>query len=126
LRQKAGTKIAVSTELYKAIVDVVDMRMNEIRVHREDFDDLKSLVKNLTSSQNEFTKAQARTEKELKNLARQPGRLSERLGGSPEDLSYDVLPGCLENIIRLKSTSWAGIISPSMVSLLKSKFSEKA
>jgi len=44
----------------------------------------------------ELAQAQQRTERELRMLARQVGGLSERLGGSLEDLSYDVLPACLD------------------------------
>lgn len=44
----------------------------------------------------ELAQAQQGTERELRLLARQVGGLSERLGGSLEDLSYDVLPACLE------------------------------
>ena len=53
-------------------------------------------VEALAQSQQELAQAQKRTEKELRNLARQVGGLSDRMGGSLEDLSYDVLPACIE------------------------------
>ena len=53
-------------------------------------------VEGLAQSQQELAQAQKRTEKELRNLARQVGGLSDRMGGSLEDLSYDVLPACIE------------------------------
>ena len=53
-------------------------------------------VESLAQSQQELAQAQKRTEKELRNLARQVGGLSDRMGGSLEDLSYDVLPACIE------------------------------
>jgi uncharacterized protein YukE len=53
-------------------------------------------VEGLAQSQQELAQAQNRTEKELRNLARQVGGLSDRMGGSLEDLSYDVLPACIE------------------------------
>ena len=53
-------------------------------------------VEDLAQSQQELAQAQKRTEKELRNLARQVGGLSDRMGGSLEDLSYDVLPACIE------------------------------
>jgi len=53
-------------------------------------------VEELAQSQQELAEAQKRTEKELRNLARQVGGLSDRMGGSLEDLSYDVLPACIE------------------------------
>jgi DNA repair exonuclease SbcCD ATPase subunit len=46
--------------------------------------------------------AQLKTEKQLKNLAQQVGALSEKLGGSLEDLSYDVLPACLEKYYQIE------------------------
>lgn len=53
-------------------------------------------VEELTRSQQELAQAQKRTEKEIRNLTRQVGGLSDRIGGSLEDLSYDVLPTCIE------------------------------
>ena len=53
-------------------------------------------VEGLAQSQQELAQAQKRTEKEIRNLARQVGGLSDRMGGSLEDLSYDVLPACIE------------------------------
>jgi len=50
----------------------------------------------------ELAQAQTKTEKALKNLARQVGGLSERLGGSLEDISYDVLPACLEKYYQVE------------------------
>ena len=37
--------------LYKTIVEVVDMRVKEIKVTSNDFEDLKSIVKNLAEAQ---------------------------------------------------------------------------
>lgn len=51
--------------------------------------------------------AQRRTEKQVKNLAQQVGGLSEKLGGSLEDLSYDVLPACLEKYYQIEVDSLA-------------------
>jgi hypothetical protein len=52
----------ITTELYKAIVAIVDDRVREIRVTREDFDDLKQVVR-------ELAQAQTRTEQRLDRLA---------------------------------------------------------
>ena len=59
-------------------------------------EELAQAQQNLAQSHQELVQAQQRTERELRLLARQVGGLSERLGGSLEDLSYDVLPACLE------------------------------
>jgi len=50
----------------------------------------------------ELAEAQAKTEKAVKNLAQQVGGLSERIGGSLEDLSYDILPACLEKYYQVE------------------------
>lgn len=50
----------------------------------------------------ELAQAQARTEDAVKALARQVGGLSEKLGGSLEDLSYDVLPACIEKYYQIE------------------------
>ncbi|MDZ7263366.1 MAG: hypothetical protein ONB16_02195, partial [candidate division KSB1 bacterium] len=49
-----------------------------------------------------LAEAQLQTEKQLKNLAQQVGGLSDKLGGSLEDLSYDVLPACLEKYYQIE------------------------
>ena len=60
-----------------------------------DFNELKSIVKELAD-------AQKRTEKELRNLARQVGGLSEAFGGSLEDFALDLVPELLEKSWNLK------------------------
>ncbi len=102
----------------------IEERLKDQLPTREDFSELKSIVQELAKSQGrtekrveelaqaqgrtekrveglaqsqqELAQAQKRTEKELRNLARQVGGLSDRMGGSLEDLSYDVLPACIE------------------------------
>lgn len=101
-------------ETKRTLVGLIDSRIEEKLKDqlptREDFSELKSIVQELAKaqgrtekrleglaqSQQELAQAQKRTEKELRNLARQVGGLSDRMGGSLEDLSYDVLPACIE------------------------------
>jgi len=110
-----------SPEAKRALIGLIDNRIEEKLKDRlptrEDFSELRSIVQELAQSQKEFAQAQqelaqaqgrtekrveelaqaqGRTEKELRNLARQVGGLSDRFGGSLEDLSYDVLPACIE------------------------------
>lgn len=113
----------IPKDFYNTIVEMVDMRVREIKVTRTDFEDLKSIVRNLAEAQartelkvedlveaqarterrvEELAEAQIRTEKELKNLIKQVGGLSEKLGGSLEDLSYDVLPACIEKYYQVE------------------------
>jgi len=108
-------------EAKRTLIGLIDRRIEEKLKDRlptrEDFSELKSIVQELAQSQQELAQAQGRTEKrveglaqsqhelaqaqkrtekELRNLARQVGGLSDRMGGSLEDVSYDVLPACIE------------------------------
>jgi flagellar biosynthesis GTPase FlhF len=60
----------ITSELYKAIVAIVDDRVREIRVTREDFDDLKQVVR-------ELAQAQTRTEQRLDRLTEKIEELAE-------------------------------------------------
>jgi hypothetical protein len=62
----------ITAELYRAIVTIVDDRVREIRVTREDFDRLTQTVAQLAQ-------AQARTEQRLEELAQAQARTEERL-----------------------------------------------
>ena len=69
--QKINNKI--TPELYKAIVAIVDERMKEFHIPREDFHELKGIVKRLAQ-------AQARTEEAVERLAQAQARTEERVG----------------------------------------------
>ena len=81
------TVTGMTAELYKAVVAVVDERMREIRVTREDFDALRDAVSGLAQAQartetrlGELAQAQARTEARLEELAQAQARTETRLG----------------------------------------------
>lgn len=59
----AETLEGISSKVYRAIVTVVDHRMLEIKVTRQDFDELKGVVR-------ELAEAQKRTETEIRELAK--------------------------------------------------------
>lgn len=97
----------VLPETRDALISLIDQRVQQKLGDKfptkEDFSELKGITKDLAQAQQrtelrveELAQAQQRTERELRMLARQVGGLSEKLGGSLEDLSYDVLPACLE------------------------------
>jgi len=107
----------ITAELYEALIAVVDERVKEIRVTREDFSELKGIVTELAHSHNELrgavtelahshnelrgavkdlAQAQARTEKAVANLAHQVGRMSDTIGYWLEDLGQWVLPAYFE------------------------------
>jgi len=74
-----GALNELTPELYRIIISIVDMRIEEIRVTRKDFDKLKAAVENLTVAQQELTKAQIRTEQRLEKLAQAQERTEMRL-----------------------------------------------
>ena len=67
---------AVTSEAYRTIVTIVDDRMQEIKVTRQDFDELKGVIKELAEAQKrtetrveELAEAQKRTETRIEELA---------------------------------------------------------
>ena len=74
-----GETAAITPELYNAIVTIVDGRMKEFQVSREDFSELRAIV-------TELAEAQTKTEEALKELATQMGKLSDNIGFSLEDV----------------------------------------
>ncbi len=117
-----GETAAITPELYNAIVTIVDDRTKEIRVTREDFNELRAIVTDLASAQRELAhaqakteervggledaverlaQAQAKTEEALKELAMQVGKLSDNIGFSLEDVAKVVLPGYLERHLHI-------------------------
>ncbi len=117
-----GETAAIAPELYNAIVTIVDDRTKEIRVTREDFNELRAIVTDLASAQRELAhaqakteervgrledaverlaQAQAKTEEALKELAMQVGKLSDNIGFSLEDMAKVVLPGYLERHLHI-------------------------
>ncbi len=61
-----GTELSLTGDLYKAIVTIIDERVREIRVTREDFDTLTGAVRQLAE-------AQARTEARAGRAGGSPG-----------------------------------------------------
>ncbi len=83
----------ITGEVYKTIVKIVDERMKGIRVTREDFNDLKAIVKDLAKAQEkaeerlarledavaELAEAQRRTEEKVEELAEAQKRTEEKV-----------------------------------------------
>ena len=76
----------ISSELYKAIVTVVDDRVRDIKVTRQDFDELKGVVRELVEAQKrtegrveELVEAQKRTEIRVEELAEAQKRTEIRV-----------------------------------------------
>lgn len=93
--------IGLTAEMYRAVVTIVGELVKDIRVTREDFNELKGVVQ-------ELAQAQARTEQQIEklvqaqqNLAQQVGVLSDNIGYGLEDIARVVLPGYLERHLGL-------------------------
>jgi chemotaxis protein histidine kinase CheA len=76
----------LTAEMYQAIVTIVDERVKEIRVTREDFNALQGAVQELAQAQartgqwvHELAQAQARTEQRMAELAQAQARTEQRV-----------------------------------------------
>jgi len=86
-----ATGQGITAELFKTIVTIVDQRIGEIKVAREEFDSLRAVVTDLAKAQagterpltslttrvEELTEAQAKTEARLDSLATRVEELAE-------------------------------------------------
>ncbi|MCK4736734.1 MAG: hypothetical protein KAT65_30040 [Methanophagales archaeon] len=72
-----GETAAITPELYNTIVTIVDDRTKDIRVSREDFNELRSIVTDLASAQRELAHAQAKTEERVGRLEDAVERLAQ-------------------------------------------------
>jgi hypothetical protein len=87
--------VGLTAEMYRAVITIVDERVKEIRVTREDFNELKGVVQELAQAQArteqrmgslervilELAQAQTRTEQRVEELAQAQARTEERVGG---------------------------------------------
>ncbi len=76
----------LTAEMYRAVVAIVEERVKEIRVTREDFNALTGAVQELAQAQarteqrvEELAQAQARTEQRVEELAQAQARTEERV-----------------------------------------------
>jgi len=109
MKASKGQGIKITSALKKKIIEIVDERIREAHVTREDFSELKSIVKELAEAQKrtelrleELAEAQKRTEEEVRKLAEGLNRTREELGGLSRSVSYGfeneayrMLPGVL-------------------------------
>jgi len=69
----------LTAEMYRAVIAVVDERVDAIRVTRQDFNRLNRTVGELAQAQRELAQAQARTEKRVEELAQAQARTEKRV-----------------------------------------------
>ena len=73
-------KEGVTAGLYRAIVEIVDDRVEEIRVTREDFSELKRAVNELADAQTRAEERVGRLEDAVERLALAQAKTEERVG----------------------------------------------
>ncbi|MEM3727171.1 MAG: hypothetical protein QXG49_02150 [Candidatus Bathyarchaeia archaeon] len=87
--------MSISPELYEAIIRIIDQRISEIKVTREDFNRLIKIVEALAE-------AQKRTEDTVTRLTIAVGSLSDTIGYGLEDVAKVMLPSWLEKHEKIK------------------------
>jgi len=71
------TTFKITPSIKRAIVQIVDERLKEVQVTREDFSELKSIVGELAEGQKALAQAQKRTEERVEELAQAQKRTEE-------------------------------------------------
>ena len=110
--------MSVSKDLYEFITTVVEDKIKDLKVTREEYDELKKSLRQLTESVNllvqsqrrseerlnrveaaveKLAEAQRRTEQQVRELAVQVGRLADTVGFTLEDIARSYLPPYLEH-----------------------------
>jgi len=75
-----GTESGVTAELYKTIVAIVDERVKEIKVTRENFNELRDAMEKLTKAQAKTEERLGRLEDAVEKLAKAQAKTEERVG----------------------------------------------
>lgn len=93
----------ITPSIKKEIAKIIDERIREAHVTREDFSELKEIVKELGVKVGELAEAQKRTELEIQKLAKglndtrgEIGGLSKSMSYAFENEAYRVLPHVLK------------------------------
>ncbi|MCX7678281.1 MAG: hypothetical protein N2316_03590 [Spirochaetes bacterium] len=73
------TEIRLTPSLKREIIKLIDARIAEAHVTKEDFTELKNIVKELSLSQKELAEAQKRTEQRVEELAEAQKRTEQRV-----------------------------------------------
>jgi len=75
-----GTESGVTAELYKTIVTIVDERVKEIKVTRENFNELRDAMEKLTKAQAKTEERVGRLEDAVEKLTKAQTKTEERVG----------------------------------------------
>ena len=101
-------EIRITDALRREIIRIVDERIREVHVTREDFSELKSIVKELAEAQKrteqrmeELAKAQKKTEECLRKLIEEHGETRRQLGGRSSTVGYYLEDRALKSLPSL-------------------------
>ncbi|HOF13311.1 MAG TPA: hypothetical protein PLN01_03205, partial [Spirochaetota bacterium] len=72
-----SARFTITPEVKRQIVKIIDDRINEVHVTKEDFSELKSIVKDIAKAQKELTQAQKKTEQRVAELAEAQKELAD-------------------------------------------------
>jgi predicted house-cleaning noncanonical NTP pyrophosphatase (MazG superfamily) len=102
MKASKGQGIKITPGLKKKIIEIVDERIREAHVTREDFSELKAIVRELAEAQKKTEEKLADLTEEVRKLAHGLNRTREDLGGLARSFSYAfeneayrMLPGVL-------------------------------
>ncbi len=90
--------MSITPELYEFIVKVVEEKVREIRVTREEFEKLRAAVEENTRAIAQLSEAIERLATAVGDLRMQVGRLSEVVGFSLEDIAKALVPYWLKEV----------------------------
>lgn len=71
------TRFIITPQIKKKIIEIIDERIGQVHVTKEDFSELKSIVRDLAEAQKRTEEAQQRTEKRVGELAEAQKRTEE-------------------------------------------------
>ncbi len=94
--------MSISPELYEAVTRIVEQKNSEIKVTRENFNKLTSIVTELSNNILKLAEAQKRTEDSLGMLFKAVSWFSDTIGFGLEDIAKVMFPPWLEKHERIK------------------------
>ncbi len=101
-------RVSITPQMKREIVKIIDERIAEAHVTKEDFSELKSIVK-------ELAEAQKRTEEEVRKLAIGLNDTRKQLGGLSRSFSYAFENEAYRNIPKVLREKWGYEINEKMV-----------
>lgn len=74
-----SARFTLTPEVKRQIVKIIDDRINEVHVTKEDFSELKSIVKDIAKAQKELTQVQKKTEQQVAELTQAQKKTEQRV-----------------------------------------------